>query len=81
MGTRGRQARAFRIAAAATATLFAFAVITAGVEVANFGLKFFVFRTAVGESGPGVPTDQQFLAQQAAAAKAPLVHTHSGTGQ
>jgi hypothetical protein len=62
-----------RIATAATATLFAFAVIMAGVEIGTFGLKFFVFRTAVGESGPGVPTDQQFLAQQAAAAK-PAAH-------
>jgi hypothetical protein len=67
--TRGRQLHAMRIATAATATLFAFAVIMAGVEVGTFGLKFFVFRTAVGESGPGVPTDQQFLAQEAAAAK------------
>jgi hypothetical protein len=59
-----------RIATAATATLLAFAVVMAGVEIGTFGFKFFVFRTAVGESGPGVPTDQQFLAQQAAAAKA-----------
>jgi hypothetical protein len=70
-----------RVAAGATVTLVAFALVTAGIEVAHFGPRFFVFRTAVGESGPGVPTDQQFLAQQAAAAKAPLVHTHSGTGQ
>jgi hypothetical protein len=57
-----------RVATAATAALFLFAVVSAGVEVATFGLKFFVFRTAVGESGPGVPTDQQFLAQEAASA-------------
>jgi hypothetical protein len=65
-----RQLVAFRVAATATAALFLFAVASAGVEVATFGFKFFVFRTAVGESGPGVPTDQQFLAQEAAAAKA-----------
>jgi hypothetical protein len=63
-----RQLVAFRVAATATAALFLFAVASAGVEVATFGLKFFVFRTAVGESGPGVPTDQQFLAQEAASA-------------
>jgi hypothetical protein len=63
-----RQLVAFRVAATATAALVTFAVVSAGVEVATFGLKFFVFRTAVGESGPGVPTDQQFLAQEAASA-------------
>jgi hypothetical protein len=73
-GTRGRQLHSMRIATAATATLVAFAVIMAGVEIGTFGLKFFVFRTAVGESGPGVPTDQQFLAQQAAAARAVVHH-------
>jgi hypothetical protein len=65
---RPRQYNAMRIATAATATLLSFAVISAGVEVATFGFKFFVFRTAVGETGPGAPTDQQFLAQQSAAA-------------
>jgi hypothetical protein len=65
---RPRQFQAMRVATAATAALFLFAVVSAGVEVATFGLKFFVFRTAVGESGPGVPTDQQFLAQEAASA-------------
>jgi hypothetical protein len=62
-----------RIAAAATATLFSVAVIGAAVEIKTFGFPFFVFRTAVGESGPGVPTDQQFLAQEAAAG----VHRHN----
>jgi hypothetical protein len=66
-----------RFATAATASLFAFAVIMAGVEIGTFGFKFFVFRTAVGESGPGVPTDQQFLAQQAAAAKAAAHKAHT----
>jgi hypothetical protein len=70
-GARGRQVRAMRIASAATATLFAFAVITAAAEVSHFGLKFFVFRsTGTGETGPNPGTDQQFLAQEAAAAKA-----------
>jgi hypothetical protein len=65
---RPRQFQAMRVATAATAALFLFAVVSAGVEIATFGFKFFVFRTAVGESGPGVPTDQQFLAQEAATA-------------
>jgi biotin carboxyl carrier protein len=64
-----------RIAAAATASLFAITVIGAAVEIKTFGFPFFVFRTAVGESGPGVPTDQQFLAQEAAAG----VHRHNAT--
>jgi hypothetical protein len=58
-----------RVAAGSAAALFAFAVVMAGVEIGTFGFKFFLFRTAVGESAPTVPTDQQFLAQQAAAAK------------
>jgi hypothetical protein len=65
-----RQLVAIRVAAAATSALFLFALATGTVELALHGFKFFVFRTAVGESGPGVPTDQQFLAQQAASAKA-----------
>jgi hypothetical protein len=68
-----RQLVAFRVATAATATLLTFAVVGAAVEVKTFGFPFFVFRTAVGESGPGVPTDQQFLAQEAAAG----VHRHN----
>jgi hypothetical protein len=75
--TRGRQLHAMRIATAATATLFAFAVVMAAVEIGTFGFKFFVFRTAVGESAPTVPTDQQFLAQEAAAAKAAAHKVHT----
>jgi hypothetical protein len=71
-GTRGRQQKAMRIATAATASLVAVAVLGAAFEIKTFGFPFFVFRTAVGESGPGVPTDQQFLAQEAAAG----VHRH-----
>jgi hypothetical protein len=59
-----------RIAAAATAALFSFAVLTGAVEMGLHGFKFFVFRqTGTGETGqPDTKTDQQFLAQQAAAA-------------
>jgi hypothetical protein len=72
---RTRQHRAMRVATAATATLFAFALVSAAVEIGTFGFKFFVFRTAVGESAPTVPTDQQFLAHEAAEAKAAAAKT------
>jgi hypothetical protein len=66
-----------RIATAATATLFAFAVVMAGLEIGTFGFKFFTFRSAgTGETG-GSETDQQFLAQQAAAAAAHTPGRHS----
>jgi hypothetical protein len=68
---RPRQYQAMRVATAATAALFSIAVITGAAEIGMHGFKFFVFReTGAGESGPNVPTDQQFLAQQAAEAKA-----------
>ena len=70
VGARGRQARAMRIATAATVSLFAFTVIAAGANIAHFGFKFFTFREAgAGETG-GSEFDTNFLAQQAAAAKA-----------
>jgi hypothetical protein len=73
--TQGRQFNAMRIATAATATLLAFAVVSAGVEIGTFGFKFFTFReTGAGETGPNPGTDQQFLAKQAAA-KAAAAHT------
>jgi hypothetical protein len=73
---RPRQYNAMRIATAATATLFSFAALTGATEIGLHGFKFFVFRAGgTGESAPSVPTDQQFLAQQAAAAKA--AHTHT----
>jgi hypothetical protein len=60
-----------RIATVATATLFAITVLAAGSEIAHFGLKFFTFRqNGAGETGPNGGTDQSFLAQQSAAAKA-----------
>jgi len=66
-----RQLRAIRVAAVATAALFLFAVITGATEIGLHGFTFFVFRQAgTGETGPGAPTDQQFLVQEAAAAKA-----------
>lgn len=59
-----------RIATATTAALFSIAVVAAGANIAHFGFKFFTFREAgAGETG-GSETDQNFLAQQAAAAKA-----------
>lgn len=70
--TRGRQYQAMRVATAATAALFSFAVITCATEVGLHGFKFFTFRSGgTGETAPTVGTDQQFLAQQAAAQKAP----------
>jgi len=59
-----------RIATVATATLFAITLLAAGSEIAHFGLKFFTFReSGAGETG-GSNFDTNFLAQQAAAAKA-----------
>jgi hypothetical protein len=73
---RPRQYQAMRIATAATATLFSFAVITAAAEIGMHGFNFFVFRSGgTGETAPTVGTDQQFLAHQAAAAKAVAAHT------
>jgi hypothetical protein len=73
---RPRQYNAMRIATAATATLFSFAALTGATEIGLHGFKFFVFRAGgTGESAPNVPTDQQFLAQQAAAAKTAVAHT------
>jgi hypothetical protein len=72
-----RQLKAIRVAAVATAALFLFAVGSGAMEVAQHGFSFFVFRqTGTGETGPSAPTDQQFLAQQAAAkAAAQKAHT------
>jgi hypothetical protein len=58
-----------RVAASITAATFGFAVLTGATEAAMHGFKFFVFRQAgTGETGkPDTQTDQQFLAQQAAA--------------
>jgi hypothetical protein len=69
-GARGRQTQAMRVATAATVSLFSIALVAAGANIAHFGFKFFTFREAgAGETG-GSQTDQNFLAQQAAAAKA-----------
>jgi hypothetical protein len=60
-----------RIATAATVSLFSIAVIAAGANIAHFGFKFFTFReTGAGETGSNGGTDQDFLAKEAAAAKA-----------
>jgi hypothetical protein len=71
---RSRQYNAMRIVTATTATLLSFAVLTGATELGLHGFKFFVFRqTGTGETGqPDHETDQQFLAQQAAAAKGAL---------
>jgi hypothetical protein len=70
-GARGRQAHAMRIATAATVAMFSIAVIAAGANIAHFGFKFFTFReTGAGETGPNGGSDQDFLAKEAAAAKA-----------
>jgi hypothetical protein len=67
-GAKGRQQQAWRVAATASAVLFAITVLAAGSEIAHFGVKFFTFRASgVGETG-GTSTDQSFLAQQAKAA-------------
>jgi hypothetical protein len=64
---RPRQLQAMRIASYATATLLAFAVATGATEIGLHGFKFFTFREAgVGQTS-GNETDQQFLAQKAAA--------------
>jgi hypothetical protein len=63
----GRQQQAMRVATAATAALTLFAVGTGAAEISAHGLKFFVFREqGQGQSTDG-PSDQQFLARQAAA--------------
>jgi hypothetical protein len=70
-----RQLVAARVAATATAALFLCALSTGTTELALHGFKFFVFRSAgTGETGPSAPSDQQFLAQEAAAAKAASSH-------
>jgi hypothetical protein len=69
--TGGRQRKAMRIAAGGTAAMFSIAVLAAAANIAHFGPKFFVFREAgAGETG-GSQTDQNFLSQQSAPAKAP----------
>ena len=64
-----------RIATAGTVAVFSIAIIAAGANIAHFGFKFFTFREAgAGETG-GAETDQNFLAQQAAAKAAVQGHT------
>jgi hypothetical protein len=59
-----------RVATAATVSLVSIAMIAAGANIAHFGFKFFTFReSGAGETG-GSNFDTNFLAQQAAAAKA-----------
>jgi hypothetical protein len=66
------------VAAVAATALFLFAVGSGVTEVALHGFSFFVFReSGAGETGPSVGTDQQFLAQQAAAAKAAAQRAHN----
>ena len=66
---RSRQQQAMRIATAGTAALLSVAVISGITEIGMKGFPFFVFRQAgTGETRPTAPTDQQFLAREAAAA-------------
>jgi hypothetical protein len=66
-----RQLVAIRVAGAAAAALLLFALTAGTTELALHGFKFFVFRSGgTGETGPTIGSDQQFLAKQAAAAKA-----------
>ena len=59
-----------RVATATTVSLVSIAMIAAGANIAHFGFKFFTFReSGAGETG-GSNFDTNFLAQQAAAAKA-----------
>ena len=62
-----RQLKAFRVATAAAAGLVVFAVAVGSAEVAHNGFRFFVFRAGNTGETAGNETDQQFLAQQAAA--------------
>ena len=76
-GARGRQQHAMRVAASLTAASFVFAVATGLTELALHGYQHFLFRPAGIGSG-GTESDLQFVAQQAAAAKAAAAHkTHS----
>jgi hypothetical protein len=65
-----RQLAAVRVAAAATAALFLFALAAGTTELALHGFAFFVFRSGGTGETAGSETDQQFLAKQAAAARA-----------
>jgi hypothetical protein len=65
---RTRQQQAFRVAAGVTAAMFSVAVLTGAAELADHGYKFFVFRSGGTGATAGSETDQQFLAQEAAAA-------------
>jgi hypothetical protein len=58
-----------RVATAGTAALLSFALIAGVTEIGLRGFPFFVFRDAgTGETRSTAPTDQQFLAREAAAA-------------
>jgi hypothetical protein len=61
-----------RIATAGTAALLSVALISGISEIGIRGFPFFVFREAgTGETRATAPTDQQFLAKEAAARHAP----------
>jgi hypothetical protein len=76
-----RQLVALRVAAAATAAFVLVALSAGTAELALHGFTFFVFRGGgVGETG-GTATDQQFLAKEAAAAKAAADPADHGRAQ
>jgi hypothetical protein len=62
------------VATIAAAGLVIFAITVGSAELAHNGLRFFVFRAGNTGETAGNETDQQFLAQQAAAA-------HHSTGR
>jgi hypothetical protein len=73
-GGKPRQLKAFRVATVAAAGLVVFAIVAGSGELAHNGFRFFVFRAGNTGETAGNETDQQFLAQQAAAA-------HNSTGR
>ena len=76
---RPRQFKAIRLAAVGAAGLVLFALAAGSTEVAMHGYQFFVFRQGGTGSTGGNTTDDQFLAQQAAAHHAAKGHPGLGS--
>ncbi|MBO0838356.1 MAG: hypothetical protein J2P28_22950 [Actinobacteria bacterium] len=71
---RPRQKHAMRVFSYATATVLLFALLAGATEIAQHGLKFFIFRESgqgQTEDGGSALTDNQFLAKQAQHTAAP----------
>jgi hypothetical protein len=76
-----RQLVAIRVAAAATAVLFAVALATGTTEVALHGFAFFAFRSVgTGETGPGGLQEDQGPGQPDAPKPAPSHVRRAGAG-